>query len=286
MASALKAVAYGSTLRAAATHADAPYSTLNKTWKAMGGDTKGPAWQAFIASLPPKPEPAAATPAPAVAAEESPLGPRLKRKADRYGDAVPYGKHGEWGLFREGIKEMTTRISEGKISAADAQAELEAAGVHTSAWTLQKKAKVAPGKSPSKTGMGSKLDYDIQAEVHKEIQILRKHDLPVTKSMVKCMVLSKLTDEQQEDLLPKGITNRIYYGFLDSFDMNTEETKPLESDRDLWLNSKVRFVQQSPPRSELLSFALLHSWLCLPALRATCSLRTKRRATRSGPTWQ
>ena len=259
MASALKAIAYGATLRAAAEAERAPYTSLNRAWLQLEGDTKGPAWQAFVASLPPKPQPPAAAPAPAAAAEESPLGPRLKRKADRHGDAVPYGQHGEWGMFREGTKEMTTKIKEGQISPEDAQSQLAAVGVFTTTRSLSKKAKLAPGESPSKTGSGCKLDWDLQAEVHKEISVLRQHDLPVTKSMVKCMVLSKLTDEQQEELFPNGITNRVYYGFLDNFDTNTEDTKPLESDRDLWLTSKVRSIACAcahPGSGPLLALAL------------------------------
>ena len=50
----------------------------------------------------------------------------------------------------------------------------------------------------------------------------------------------KLTEEQQAARFPNGITNKLYYKFLDNFDLNTEQTKPLEKDRDLWLTSKVR----------------------------------------------
>ena len=60
------------------------------------------------------------------------------------------------------------------------------------------------------------------------------------------MVLSKLTDEQQQELFPKGISNKVYYGFLDDFDLNTEETKPLESACDLWLTSTVRRCHRAP----------------------------------------
>eukprot|EP00966_Prymnesium_polylepis_P141391 3265232-Prymnesium_polylepis.1 len=144
---------------------------------------------------------------------------------------------------------MSTKIREGKITATDAEAELAAMGVHTTAHSLRKKAKLSPGESPSKTGTGGKLDWDLQLEVHKEITVLREHDLPVTKAMVKCMVLSKLTDEQQQELFPKGVTNHVYYGFLDNMDLNTEETKPLESDRDLWLTSKARAPALTCPLS-------------------------------------
>lgn len=94
---ALKLVAQGSSLRKAAADASAPYSSLNGAWRAMGGKEDSPAWKAFVASVPPLPP--AAEPAAALE-KESPLGARLKRKADRYGDAVPYGKRGPWGMCR------------------------------------------------------------------------------------------------------------------------------------------------------------------------------------------
>ena len=153
---------------------------------------------------------------------------------------MPYGKHGPWGEFREGAKEMSQKIHDGEITAEDAHARLEAEGVHISAWQLRKKAKKAPGESPVKAGGKPKLDWDLKAKVHDEIKVLRAHDLPVSKTMVKVMVLSKLTDEQQEELFPNGVSDKVYNSFLDDFDLNTEETKPLESARDLWLTSSVR----------------------------------------------
>jgi hypothetical protein len=184
VATALVAVARGMTLKAASRTEGAPYSSLNKAWKALEGDIDGPAWQAFIAALPPLPAAApAAAPAPAV--DESPLGPRLKRKASRYGDAVPYGHHGPWGMYREGAKEMSTKVAAGVLTAAEAHDRLEAEGVHISACQLAKKAKVAPGESPVKAGATPKLGYDLKKAVHEEIAILRAHDMPVTKHMVK-----------------------------------------------------------------------------------------------------
>jgi hypothetical protein len=240
IAKALGAVARGSSLQAAARDTSVPYASLHKAWKALEGDTNGPAWQAFVTALPPLPAAAPTAAAPTAApVRESPLGPRLKRKAVRYGDAVPYGAHGLWGMVREGVKELTPKIAAGKLTPDEAHDLLEAEGVHVSANVLAKKAKLAPGASPVKTGPGGKLDYDLKKQVHDEITVLRAHDLPVTKEMVKVMVLSKLTDEEQQKLFPKGVTNRVYYGFLDDFDLNTEETKPLESARDLWLTSKV-----------------------------------------------
>ena len=131
VARALQLVARGASIRGAATKEQVPYASVNKAWKALEGDTNGPAWQAFVESLPPPP---AATPAaapaaapaavPASAVSESPLGPRLKRKADRYGDAVPYGNHGLWGMYREGVKEMGTRVAAGELSPAEAHDRL------------------------------------------------------------------------------------------------------------------------------------------------------------------
>mmetsp|Transcript_21057 Transcript_21057/g.47216 ORF Transcript_21057/g.47216 Transcript_21057/m.47216 type:complete len:163 (+) Transcript_21057:1050-1538(+) len=140
---------------------------------------------------------------------------------------------------------MSTKIAAGRLTPAEAHERLEAEGVYASASVLAKKARVAPGKSPVKAGGACKLDYDLKKEVHEEIAVLRAHDLPVTKDMVRAMVLSRLTDEQLETLFPKGITNDVYYRFLDSFDLNTEETKPLESTRDLWLTSTVRFFEST-----------------------------------------
>jgi len=251
VARALQLKARGDSLRGAASKEKVAYASVNKAWKALEGDTNGPAWQAFVTSLPPLPPPPAAAPVaspastPAQAVEESPLGQRLKRKADRFGDAVPYGKHGSWGMYREGVKEMSTKIAAGRLTPAEAHERLEAEGVYASASVLAKKARVAPGKSPVKAGGACKLDYDLKKEVHEEIAVLRAHDLPVTKDMVRAMVLSRLTDEQLETLFPKGITNDVYYRFLDSFDLNTEETKPLESTRDLWLTSTVRFFEST-----------------------------------------
>ena len=85
----------------------------------------------------------------------------------------------------------------------------------------------------------------MKKRVHDEISVLRAHDLPVTKAMVKVMVMSRLTDEQQQEIFPNGVTDWVYYQFLDDFDLNTEETKPLESARDLWLTSKV-IANRSP----------------------------------------
>ena len=140
---------------------------------------------------------------------------------------------------------MTAKISQGKISAEEACEQLEAVGVQISEYQLRKRAKTAPGQSPAKIGASSRLDWSLQSEVHDEIKVLRKHDLPVSKTLIKVMVLSKMTEEQQAALFPKGITNKIYYKFLDNFDLNTEQTKPLEKDRDLWLTSSNAKLQYS-----------------------------------------
>ena len=85
----------------------------------MGGDSNSPAWQAFVKAVPPAQQ-LAGDPTPA-AVEESPLRDRLRRKAVRYGEAVPYGQKGEWRLFREGVKEMTAKMGAGTLTAAEAR---------------------------------------------------------------------------------------------------------------------------------------------------------------------
>eukprot|EP00966_Prymnesium_polylepis_P140682 3249271-Prymnesium_polylepis.1 len=111
---ALQRVARGATLHKASCDEEVPYSSLNKAWKALEGDSNGPAWQAFVAALPPAAAQPASAPAPAAAVAESPLAPRLKRKADRHGDAVPYGQHGSTGMYREGVKEFSQKIHNGE----------------------------------------------------------------------------------------------------------------------------------------------------------------------------
>ena len=207
----------------------------------MGGNDDSDSWKAYVASL--LPLPATPSPPPPPQAEptkESPLGPRLKRKADRYGDSVPYGKHGTWGMYREGTKEMSSKIAKGVISPADASAALAAEGVSIAARVLKRKAQEAPGESPSKTGTGVLLSFDTESAVHAEVAEIRKHDLPVTKVMVKSMANSRIRNTPEEALFSKdGVTDKWYYSFLNRFDMNTDDTKPLETDRDLWLTSKV-----------------------------------------------
>ena len=289
IAKALGAVARGSSLQAAARDTSVPYASLHKAWKALEGDTNGPAWQAFVTALPPLPAAAPTAAAPTAApVRESPLGPRLKRKAVRYGDAVPYGAHGLWGMVREGVKELTPKIAAGKLTPDEAHDLLEAEGVHVSANVLAKKAKLAPGASPVKTGPGGKLDYDLKKQVHDEITVLRAHDLPVTKEMVKVMVLSKLTDEEQDELFPKGITSKVYYGFLDNFDLNTEQTKPLESDRDLWLTSTVRMPAAAchTRAARAKSRSPLVSPYSSPHVRFALVCRMPRSSMRSGRTWR
>ena len=89
-------------------------------------------------------QPAASAPAAAAALESSPLGPRLRRNATRSGDAVPYGTHGEWGLYREGVKEMTTKIAGGALSAGDAAKLLSAEGVRSLHASWQRKRRAHP----------------------------------------------------------------------------------------------------------------------------------------------
>ena len=119
IATALQSVARGMSLRQAEKKHAAPFSSLQKAWREMGGQEKTPAWQAFCRSVPPLP-PEESTPSPDPETLESPLGPRLTRQATHYGDGVPYGQHGSWGMYREGVKELTTKIAEAKAARAHA----------------------------------------------------------------------------------------------------------------------------------------------------------------------
>lgn len=144
VAQALKAVACGSSLQDAERDHGAPYASLHRAWVALGGQEQNDTWKAYVDSSPP-PAPPVAAQAPSPTPIESPLGPRLARRANRCGDGVPYGKHGPWGMFREGVKELTDKIDKGKISPAAASAQLQAEGVIVSARTLEEKSRMAPG---------------------------------------------------------------------------------------------------------------------------------------------
>ena len=55
---ALQAVARGSALREASRAEGAPFTSLHRVWKGMGGDCNSPAWQAYVATtVPPAPPP-------------------------------------------------------------------------------------------------------------------------------------------------------------------------------------------------------------------------------------
>jgi len=204
----------------------------------MGGDVDSPGWQAFKASLP-----ALAAPQVAQQAVESdkpsPLAPRLKRKATRHGDGVPYGSKGPTGLYREGVKEMSDRVAKGELSAADASSQLADVGVTVSAYTLSEHARNAPGKSPQKGGGKTKLVWTTERDLHSEVELMRRHDITVTKSMIFAMTQAKMKETGETHVFKDGMpTDQWYYAWLDRFDMSTDDTKPLESDRDLWLTSK------------------------------------------------
>ena len=78
-------------LRSAVAKHNAPYTTVNKSWKQLGGDTDAPSWLAFCQSVPPPPADEAAAEADKTICNESPLGPQLTRSATRYGDGVREG---------------------------------------------------------------------------------------------------------------------------------------------------------------------------------------------------
>ena len=79
------------------------------------------------------------------------------------------------------------------------------------------------------------MPVHLEEKLRDEIAFMRKHDVPVTKPMILAMARS-MCDEHQLGVTPK---NKWYYGFLDSYDLTSGDTKPLESDRDLWLTSTV-----------------------------------------------
>ena len=238
---ALKDVAGGFSLRTACKLRDAPYTSVQRQVKAMMENPE--AWSAFkAATARAKPLADQATtetpPAPV-----SPLGPRLKRMATRDGDSVPYGQRGPWGMYREGVKEFTQKISNGRCTPSEASALLKQEGVSISEVSLSQKAKQAPGQSPSKPGPGGVLTEVTRARLATDVRFLRKHNLPVTKGWVMGRALVLVQELQATaDLVhfPGGrMSDHVYYKFLDDSDMSGGSGKPLESDRDLWLTSTV-----------------------------------------------
>ena len=95
-------MARGKGLREAVRLSHAPYGTLHRAWKSLGGDTNSDAWQAFVVSLPELP--AAPPEALRPEAPSTPLADCLKRSANRHGNAVPYGKKGPWARGECGAK--------------------------------------------------------------------------------------------------------------------------------------------------------------------------------------
>ena len=231
---AIMDVARGMSMQQSARKHDAPFTSLNRLWVKMGGRTPTcRSWKAFVKSLPPAPEVRADPELPSTF--ESPLGPRLLRRANRFGDGVPYGSHGPWGLYREGVKEMSAKVASGKVSTEEACSLLSMEGIKLVPRVLEQKAKHAPGKSPLKAGAKRLVPARVEEQLRDEVAFMRKHDVPVTKPLILAMG-QKLVNDQGLDVT---LTSHWYYGFLDSFDLSTGNTKPLESDRDLWLTSTV-----------------------------------------------
>ena len=235
---ALQSVARGESQHQAAKDHGAPRSSLNIAWRKLGGHLNSPGWQAYCKTVPAAPPPAPPTEADTPTTAESPLGPRLTRQSIRYGDGVPYGHHGTWGMYREGVKEMTAKIAAGKIIPELASVELAAVGVFIQPSTLKDLAKRAAGKSPVKGGAKRLLSTETEAKINEEVRFFRQHDVPVTKCTLKALANAAIAKSgEQSKFGPKGVTDKWYYGFLDEKDCAMGETKPLESDRDLWLQS-------------------------------------------------
>ena len=119
---------------------DAPYESVRRAYNALQ-EEEG-AWEAFKRTIPQSPT--RRVPDPEIQEHESPLGPRLERRANRFGDAVPYGQHGAWGKYREGVKEMTMKIDAGKVTAEEASELLKQEDVFVSSLVLSRKARKAP----------------------------------------------------------------------------------------------------------------------------------------------
>ena len=112
----LQLLARGLTMRAASRNSDAPLTSLRSAAETLGFFEQSTTWKAFVESLPEE----EAEQEDELPTNDSPLGPTLERRATRYGDGVPYGNHGSWGKYREGVKEMTKQIHEGKVTPAEA----------------------------------------------------------------------------------------------------------------------------------------------------------------------
>lgn len=234
VAEGLKLLAEGIGIRAAARNADCPYGSLQFAAQKLGFHEKTDMWKAYVQSV--LPDDADAD--PEINDEESPLGPRLERRANRYGDAVPYGNKGPWGKYREGVKEMTQGVHDGKYSAAEAVSLLAMEGVRVSERVLMQKAKQAPGKSPVKMGAQKrKLGESTEESIAEEVRFYRKHDITVTRPTLQAIATSMLKDEEAAKFKNGVVSNRWLYSFYDREDMNTGSSKSIESDRDLWTTS-------------------------------------------------
>lgn len=249
---------------------------------------QGAVWDEFVKTVP-KP-PAAAAPATAATALSSPLKGRLERKANRSGDGVPYGTHGPWGMFREGCKEMTDRVKNGELTAEEARQQLEEVGVRISARVLERKAKSAPGESPIKAGTAPKISKAREEKLAGEVRFIRAHDIPYSMCMIKAHMDGIIKGTPDEQAYPQGVTDEWYYRWLDAYDMSSGNTKPLESERDLWLTSTVHSLPYSPPCPTPPTLPYSHDpTLCtLPFLLvaerrgAVCRLGGHRRQERDG----
>ncbi len=171
------------------------------------------------------------------------LGKQIKAGTNRLGDGRPYGGKGNtWGEYREGHKIATSAIATAGVSKPNAQAassRLAAAGVSIGKTTLLEAAKAAPGKTPVKMGdQALKLPRSFIEAGRKVVQEMRELTVPNLKCMVKAELNAMIRGTKYESLLPDGVTDKVYYNFLDRSDLYSNDTRPLEDDRLLWRHSE------------------------------------------------
>eukprot|EP00966_Prymnesium_polylepis_P334729 7390099-Prymnesium_polylepis.1 len=184
---------------------------------------------------------AAGAPFPPMTADH--LRSKLEEGANRFGDGVAYGSHGTRGMYREGVKLMTTEVSEGHLSAADASKQLAEVGVKVSGKTLLNRSRTNPGETPPLTN-SPWVPLHLEKEVYEEIAWLRSHGLVATMDdTILQMTLRVGGTEYEKKWTDFDQASYVgwYYNFLDRFDMSTTDLKPLETARGEWETSEHMF---------------------------------------------